>query len=70
MNNKNYQLIFDKVILKQLKKAGKNNSLKRLLSKILNKIEENKCNLMIRQRLLRLINQDYYKLYNRNVARW
>jgi len=40
MNNKNYQLIFDKVILKQLKKAGKNQQVKNILSKILDKIEE------------------------------
>jgi len=36
----NFHLIFDEVILKQLKKAGRNNSLKILLSKILDKIEE------------------------------
>jgi len=35
-----FKLIFDEVILKQLKKAGKNNAIREILSKILNKIEE------------------------------
>jgi len=37
---KNFKLVFDEVILHQLKKASKDNSLKVLLSKILDKIEE------------------------------
>ena len=37
---KNFNLIFDEIILAQLKKAGKNNAIKNILSKILNKIEE------------------------------
>lgn len=37
---KNFKLVFDEVMLKQLKKAGRNNALKKLLSKILDKIEE------------------------------
>jgi len=37
---KNFQLVFDKIILKQLKKAGRNNALKIILSKMLDKIEE------------------------------
>lgn len=37
---KNYELVFDKVILKHLKKAGKDFSLKNILSKIFDKIEE------------------------------
>ena len=36
---KNYRLVFDEVILKQLKKAGKDNSTKQILSKMLDKIE-------------------------------
>jgi hypothetical protein len=35
-----FELVFDKVILKQLKKSGKNNSLRIVLSKIFDKIEE------------------------------
>ena len=34
-----YQLVFDQVILKQLKKAGKNNQLREMLSKMFDKIE-------------------------------
>ncbi len=37
---KNFELVFDKVILKQLKKAGKNKFLRNILSKILDRIEE------------------------------
>jgi mRNA-degrading endonuclease RelE of RelBE toxin-antitoxin system len=37
---KNYELVFDDAILKQLKQTSKNNSLKTLLSKIFDKIEE------------------------------
>ena len=37
---KNFELIFDKIILKQLKKAGKNRFLQNILSKLLDKIEE------------------------------
>ena len=36
---KNFKLIFDEIILNQLKKTGKNNLLKELLSKIFDKIE-------------------------------
>lgn len=35
----NYKLIFDGVILKQLKKAGRDNSTKQILLKMLDKIE-------------------------------
>ena len=38
--DKNYPLVFDDVILKQLKKAGKNQQIKDILSNILDKIEE------------------------------
>jgi len=34
-----YEIIFDDIILKQLKKAGKNKFLRDILSKIFNKIE-------------------------------
>jgi len=34
-----YRLIFDEVIIKQLKKIAKNNQIKEILSKILNKLE-------------------------------
>ena len=37
---KRYSLSFDKVILKQLKKAAKNNHIKQILTKMLNSIEE------------------------------
>ena len=37
---KNFKLVFDEVMIKQLKKVSKNNEIKTLLSKILNKIEE------------------------------
>ncbi len=37
---KNFQLVFDRVILNQLKKAGKDNALQMILSKMLDKIEE------------------------------
>ena len=40
MHAKNYKLIFDDVILRQLKKAGKNYQVKLILTKILDKIEE------------------------------
>jgi|SRR3989338_3696238 len=36
----NYKVIFDKVMLKQLKKAGKNKQIRDILSDMLNKIEE------------------------------
>tara|TARA_Y100000034_G_C6692669_1_gene305061 strand:- start:251 stop:562 length:312 start_codon:yes stop_codon:yes gene_type:complete len=36
----NYKLIFDDIILKQLKQAGKNKQIKDILSNILDKIEE------------------------------
>ena len=36
---KNYELVFDNVILKQLKKAGRNKHLKSILSNMLDKIE-------------------------------
>lgn len=35
-----YELIFDKVILDQLRQAGKNKQVRDILSKLLNKIEE------------------------------
>jgi len=35
----NYKLIFDDVILKQLKRAGKNKHIRDILSKILDKLE-------------------------------
>ncbi len=38
---KMYTLIFDKVIIKQLKKAAKNNQVKEILTKMLDSIEEN-----------------------------
>jgi hypothetical protein len=34
-----YQLVFDEVILSQLKKAGKNQKIKEILSKMLDKLE-------------------------------
>jgi mRNA-degrading endonuclease RelE of RelBE toxin-antitoxin system len=37
---KKFELVFDKVILKQLKKAGKNNFMKNVLTNIFDKIEE------------------------------
>ena len=37
---KNFELVFDELILRQLKKAGRNNKIKELLSKIFDKIEE------------------------------
>ena len=37
---KNYTLVFDDVILKQLKQAGKNQQIKQIISKIFDKIEE------------------------------
>lgn len=37
---KKYTLIFDKVIIKQLKKAAKNNQVKEILIKMLDSIEE------------------------------
>tara|TARA_Y100000310_G_scaffold344346_2_gene456630 strand:+ start:28299 stop:28616 length:318 start_codon:yes stop_codon:yes gene_type:complete len=37
---KNYPLVFDDIILKQLQQAGKNALLRTLLSKIFDKIEE------------------------------
>ena len=40
MHFENYKLIFDEVILRQLKKAGRNQQVKNILTKILNKIEE------------------------------
>jgi len=39
-HDKNYPLAFDDIILKQLKKAGKNQQIKEILSNILDKIEE------------------------------
>ena len=36
----NYSIIFDEVILKQLKKLGKDEHTKEILTKVLNKIEE------------------------------
>ena len=36
---KNFKLVFDEVMLRQLKKAGQNNALKKILSKIFDKIE-------------------------------
>ncbi|MEK6962840.1 MAG: hypothetical protein AABX70_00330 [Nanoarchaeota archaeon] len=38
--NKNYELIFDKVVFKQLKKAGKNKEVKEILRKMFDKVEE------------------------------
>mgnify|MGYP001562024637 CR=1 FL=1 len=38
---KKYTLVFDKVIIKQLKKAAKNNQVKEILIKMLDSIEEN-----------------------------
>ena len=40
MHIKNYKLIFDDVILRQLKKAGRNYQVKLILTKILDQIEE------------------------------
>ena len=40
MGDKNFPLIFDDVIIRQLKKAGKNKQIKDILSNILDKIEE------------------------------
>ncbi len=40
MNVKNYELVFDKVILRQIKKASKNQQIKSILTNILDKIEE------------------------------
>ena len=40
MNFENYKLIFDEVILRQLKKAGRNQQVKQILTNILDKIEE------------------------------
>ncbi len=37
---KNFNLVFDKFILKQLKKSSKNKLIKNILSKIFDKIEE------------------------------
>lgn len=37
---KNFNLVFDEIILKQLKKAERNNALKIILSKMLDKLEE------------------------------
>ena len=37
---KRYNLIFDKVMIKQLKKAAKNNQVKEILTKMLDSIEE------------------------------
>ena len=37
---KNYEIIFDSVILEQLKDAGKNIHIKNILTKMLDKIEE------------------------------
>jgi hypothetical protein len=37
---KNYRIIFDDVILKQLKKEGKNMHIRNILSKLFDKIEE------------------------------
>ena len=37
---KRYKLVFDDIILKQLKKAGKNKQIKDILTKIFDKIEE------------------------------
>ncbi|MBU2616394.1 MAG: hypothetical protein KKB79_00215 [Nanoarchaeota archaeon] len=37
---KKFKIIFDKVIMKQLKKTGQNNFLKKILTKIFDKIEE------------------------------
>jgi len=39
MNDKNYRIIFDEVMLKQMKKLGKNPFLRELLTKMLDKIE-------------------------------
>jgi len=39
MSDKSYKVIFDEIILRQLKKAGKNRQLRSFLSKIFNKIE-------------------------------
>ena len=36
----NYKIIFDKIIIKQLRKAGKNEVIKSILSKSFDKIEE------------------------------
>lgn len=40
MHQKNFNLVFDDVILRQLKKAAKNQQVKQLLTNALNKIEE------------------------------
>ncbi|MBU1198903.1 MAG: hypothetical protein KKF46_05730 [Nanoarchaeota archaeon] len=37
--NKSFELIFDDVILKQLKKAGKNQKVREILKKMFNKLE-------------------------------
>lgn len=36
---KDYKLVFDDVMIKQLKKAGKNQEVKNIISKMLDKIE-------------------------------
>jgi len=38
---KRYTLVFDEVMIKQLKKTAKNNQVKKILTKMLNSIEEN-----------------------------
>lgn len=37
----NYKLIFDDVMISQLKKAAKNNKIKQILTKMMDKLEEN-----------------------------
>lgn len=40
MSDARFPLVFDEVMVKQLKKAAKNGSVKRILSKMLDRIEE------------------------------
>ena len=40
MNNVMFKLVFDDIMVKQLKKAAKNNQVKQILTKMLDKIEE------------------------------
>lgn len=40
MADAHYTLVFDNVMIKQLKKAAKNNQVKQILTKMLDKIEE------------------------------
>ncbi len=41
ISNENFKLVFDNIILKQLKKLGKDKNIKEIISKMLDKIQEN-----------------------------